>query len=123
MTDMAGKVIVITGGNTGIGKEAAVALAGRGARVVVTSRNEERGRSARQEIAERSGNDSVDVMPLDLASFDLLYAFIHLYLCSDWRSSKSRPRRAPLCAPDDTTTTRAGALVRNRSSNRSVSRK
>jgi NAD(P)-dependent dehydrogenase (short-subunit alcohol dehydrogenase family) len=75
MTDMAGKVVVITGGNTGIGKEAAVALAGRGARVVITSRNEERGRSARQEIAKRSGNDSVDVMPLDLASFRSIRSF------------------------------------------------
>jgi len=75
MTDMAGKVVVITGGNTGIGKEAAVALAGRGAQVVITSRNEERGRSARQEIAERSGNDSVDVMPLDLASFRSIRSF------------------------------------------------
>jgi short chain dehydrogenase len=75
MTDMAGKVVVITGGNTGIGKEAAVALAGRGAQVVITSRNEERGRSAREEIAERSGNDSVDVMPLDLASFRSIRSF------------------------------------------------
>ena len=75
MTDMAGKVVVITGGNTAIGKEAAVALAGRGAQVVITSRNEERGRSARQEIAERSGNDSVDVMPLDLASFRSIRSF------------------------------------------------
>ena len=75
MTDMAGKVIVITGGNTGIGKEAAVGLASLGARVVVTSRNEERGRSARKEIAERSGNDSVDVMPLDLASFRSIRSF------------------------------------------------
>ena len=75
MTDMAGKVVVITGGNTGIGKEAAVALAGRGAQVVITSRNEERGRSAREEIAERSENDSVDVMPLDLASFRSIRSF------------------------------------------------
>jgi NAD(P)-dependent dehydrogenase (short-subunit alcohol dehydrogenase family) len=75
MTEMAGKVVVITGGNTGIGKEAAVALAGRGAQVVITSRNEERGRAARQEIAERSGNDSVDVMPLDLASFRSIRSF------------------------------------------------
>ncbi len=75
MTDMAGKVVVITGGNTGIGKEAAVALAGRGAQVVITSRNEERGRSAREEIAERSGNDSVDVMSLDLASFRSIRSF------------------------------------------------
>jgi NAD(P)-dependent dehydrogenase (short-subunit alcohol dehydrogenase family) len=72
---MAGKVVVITGGNTGIGKEAAAALAGRGAQVVITSRNEERGRAARREIAERSGNDSVDVMPLDLASFRSIRSF------------------------------------------------
>src|SRR6266516_664087 len=57
------------------------------------------------------------------ASFDLPYAFAHRYLCSAWRSSKSSPCRALLCAADDTTTTRAGALARNRSSNRSVSRK
>src|SRR6266540_528697 len=57
------------------------------------------------------------------ASFDLLYAFAHRYLCSAWRSSKSSPCRAPLCASDDTTTTRAGALARSRSSSRSVSRK
>jgi NAD(P)-dependent dehydrogenase (short-subunit alcohol dehydrogenase family) len=43
--------------------------------VVVTSRNEERGRSARQEIAERSGNDSVEVMSLDLASFTSIRSF------------------------------------------------
>ncbi|HEX3669038.1 MAG TPA: SDR family oxidoreductase [Acidimicrobiia bacterium] len=75
MTEMAGKVVVITGGNTGIGKEAAVGLAGLGARVVITSRNEERGRSAQKEIAERSGNDSVEVMSLDLASFTSIRSF------------------------------------------------
>src|SRR3977135_4006107 len=75
MTEIAGKVVMITGGNTGIGKEAAVGLAGLGARVVVTSRNEERGRSARQEIAERSVNASVEVMSLDLASFTSIRSF------------------------------------------------
>jgi NAD(P)-dependent dehydrogenase (short-subunit alcohol dehydrogenase family) len=75
MGDMSGKVVVITGGNTGIGKEAAVGLAGLGANVVITSRNEERGRSARQEIAERTGNDSVKVMSLDLASFRSIRSF------------------------------------------------
>ena len=75
MASMAGKNVVITGGNTGIGKEAAVGLAGLGAHVVVTSRNEERGRAARDEIVERSGNQSVEVMPLDLASFRSIRSF------------------------------------------------
>jgi NAD(P)-dependent dehydrogenase (short-subunit alcohol dehydrogenase family) len=72
---VADKTILITGGNTGIGKEAAAGLASLGAQVVITSRNEERGRSARQEVAERSGNNSVDVMALDLASFRSIRSF------------------------------------------------
>lgn len=75
MASMAGKNVVITGGNTGIGKEAAVGLAGLGAHVVITSRNEERGRAARDEIVERSGNQAVEVMPLDLASFRSIRSF------------------------------------------------
>jgi NAD(P)-dependent dehydrogenase (short-subunit alcohol dehydrogenase family) len=72
---MSGKVVVITGGNAGIGKEAAVGLASLGARVVITSRNEERGRAARDEVVERSGNPEVDVMLLDLASFRSIRSF------------------------------------------------
>jgi NAD(P)-dependent dehydrogenase (short-subunit alcohol dehydrogenase family) len=75
MGDMAGKVVLITGGNTGIGKEAAVGLASLGTRVVITSRDAERGSAARQEIVERSGNNGVEVMPLDLASFRSIRAF------------------------------------------------
>jgi NAD(P)-dependent dehydrogenase (short-subunit alcohol dehydrogenase family) len=75
MEDVAGKVVVITGGNTGIGKEAAVGLAGLGAQVAITSRNEERGKSALREIRDRSGNDSVEVMSLDLASFRSIRSF------------------------------------------------
>lgn len=75
MADLSGKNIVITGGNTGIGKEAAVGLARLGACVVITSRNDERGRAARDEIAHRSGNTEVDVMSLDLASFRSIRSF------------------------------------------------
>jgi NAD(P)-dependent dehydrogenase (short-subunit alcohol dehydrogenase family) len=75
VADLSGKNAVITGGNTGIGMEAAVGLAELGAQVVITSRNEERGRAARDEIVERSGNQSVEVMPLDLASFRSIRSF------------------------------------------------
>lgn len=76
MTDgVQGKTVVITGGNAGIGKEAAVELARLGARVIITSRNEARGRAAVQEVVERSGNVEVDVMALDLASFRSIRTF------------------------------------------------
>jgi NAD(P)-dependent dehydrogenase (short-subunit alcohol dehydrogenase family) len=72
---MQGKTVVITGGNAGIGKEAAVELARLGARVVITSRNEERGQAALQEIVQRSDSQSVDVMALDLGSFRSVRSF------------------------------------------------
>ncbi len=72
---MQGKTVVITGGNAGIGKEAAVGLATSGARVVITARNEERGRAAWQEIVARSGSTNVEVMTLDLASLRSIRSF------------------------------------------------
>jgi NAD(P)-dependent dehydrogenase (short-subunit alcohol dehydrogenase family) len=70
-----GKTVLITGGNVGIGLETAVGLAGLGASVTIASRNTEKGARARDEIAERSGNDDVEVMALDLARFDSIRSF------------------------------------------------
>jgi len=72
---MLDKVVVITGGNAGIGKEAAVGLAQRGARVVITARDPAKGSAAVAEIRERSGSDTVDVMALDLASSTSIRSF------------------------------------------------
>jgi NAD(P)-dependent dehydrogenase (short-subunit alcohol dehydrogenase family) len=74
---MQGKVVVITGGNAGIGKEAAVGLARQGATVLITARDTGRGAAALDEIRERSGrtDDSIDVMALDLASFASIRSF------------------------------------------------
>jgi NAD(P)-dependent dehydrogenase (short-subunit alcohol dehydrogenase family) len=72
---MQGKTVVITGGNAGIGKEAAVWLAKLGARVIITSRNEQRGQAAWKEIVDRSGSTTVEVMDLDLASFRSIRSF------------------------------------------------
>jgi NAD(P)-dependent dehydrogenase (short-subunit alcohol dehydrogenase family) len=70
MTDVVdGRVVLITGGNAGIGKETAVALASMGARVVFTARDAARGTEALTEIRTRSGSDEVEVMALDLARF------------------------------------------------------
>ena len=67
---MGGKVALVTGGTSGIGKAAAIALAAMGAEVVVTGRNAERGRAAVAEIKEQSGNESVELMLGDIAEQD-----------------------------------------------------
>ena len=71
-----GQRIVVTGGNAGIGKESAVALAELGAHVVLTSRDALRGAAAGDEVRARSGSAEVEVMPLDLASFASIRAFV-----------------------------------------------
>jgi NAD(P)-dependent dehydrogenase (short-subunit alcohol dehydrogenase family) len=64
---MEGKVVLITGGTSGIGKAAATALAAMGAGVVVTGRNRERGEAALGEIRRASGSEKVSLMLADLA--------------------------------------------------------
>ena len=63
---MSGKTVVITGGNSGIGRETAVALAGAGARVVITARDRARGEAAVADIRSRSGNQAIEVVVFDL---------------------------------------------------------
>ena len=65
---MDGKVVLITGGTSGIGKAAAKALAGMGAEVVVTGRNRQRGEGALEEIRSESGNERVSLLLADLAT-------------------------------------------------------
>ena len=76
MSEMAGKVAVVTGGNSGIGKETVVALAQAGANVVIAARNPSKAAAAVKEVQERtSAGDRVATMPLDLASFASVQSF------------------------------------------------
>jgi len=74
LPDMAGRTVIVTGANSGIGKAAASALAGAGARVVLAVRSTEKGRAA---AAEMPGE--TEVRPLDLASLESVRRF-----ASDW---------------------------------------
>lgn len=73
---MKGKVCVVTGSNSGIGKETAKALAHMGATVVMAVRSRERGESARMEIVEASGNEAVDIMVCDVSSKESIGHFV-----------------------------------------------
>ncbi|HEX4862987.1 MAG TPA: SDR family NAD(P)-dependent oxidoreductase, partial [Acidimicrobiales bacterium] len=63
LPDMAGKTVIVTGANSGIGRAAARALGGAGARVVLAVRNLDKGREAASTIP-----GDTDVRALDLAS-------------------------------------------------------
>jgi NAD(P)-dependent dehydrogenase (short-subunit alcohol dehydrogenase family) len=64
---MEGKVALITGGTSGIGKAAAKALAAMGGEVVVTGRNKERGEATVAEIRRATASEKVSLMLADLA--------------------------------------------------------
>ncbi|RUS74792.1 hypothetical protein EGW08_017459 [Elysia chlorotica] len=69
------KTVLITGANTGLGKETARDLAKRGGRIIMACRNLEKGEATRKEIVEETKNEDVVVQELDLASFESIQNF------------------------------------------------
>nr|WP_320022778.1 SDR family NAD(P)-dependent oxidoreductase [uncultured Draconibacterium sp.] len=65
---MENKTCLITGANSGIGKQAAIQLAKAGFRVFVGARNRERGLSALKDIKMQSESDAVELLEIDLSS-------------------------------------------------------
>jgi len=65
---MAGKVVLITGANSGIGFEASVKIASMGAHVVMVARDRRRGDDALVAVKARSGSDTVSLLLCDMAS-------------------------------------------------------
>src|SRR5262249_39613389 len=68
MGSMQGKICMVTGASSGIGKAIAVKLAGMGATVIAVCRNLERGQAALCEINKASRGQSAQLMIADLAS-------------------------------------------------------
>ena len=72
---MIGKLCVVTGANTGIGKEIAREFARAGARVVLACRDRNRAAVAARDIIDDTGNRDVECRLLDLAEFASVRAF------------------------------------------------
>jgi NAD(P)-dependent dehydrogenase (short-subunit alcohol dehydrogenase family) len=65
---MQGKICLVTGATSGIGKATAMGLAQRGATVVMVGRDREKSEAVQKEIKTKSGNEAVDLLLADLSS-------------------------------------------------------
>jgi retinol dehydrogenase-12 len=72
--DLEHRTFLVSGANTGIGRETALALAGRGARVFVASRSEQKARPVIDEIVTRAGTGAVEFLLLDLGNLESVRA-------------------------------------------------
>lgn len=82
---MAGKTVIITGGNTGIGKATALHLARKGARVILACRNRDKAEDAIADIQQETGSTDVLYMQLDLASLKSVRCFTETFLKTESR--------------------------------------
>lgn len=74
-TDETGRVVIVTGCNTGIGKETVLELARRGATIYMACRNMKKCEQARKEIVEATNNQNVFARELDLCSMESIRKF------------------------------------------------
>jgi len=69
------KIVIITGANSGIGKAAALKFATEGYRVIMACRNMEISAAVQKEIIHTTKNTKVDLLKLDISSFDSIRTF------------------------------------------------
>lgn len=73
--DQTGRVAIVTGANTGLGYETALALAGKGARVIMACRNRDKAEDARARIAAQLPAAQLEVRLIDTGSLQSVRAF------------------------------------------------
>lgn len=75
MPDLTGKVVIITGANSGLGLESTKDLAAKGATVIMACRNLQKAEAAKSEILSAQPDAKLDVMQLDNASLASVRSF------------------------------------------------
>lgn len=76
---MNNKKIIITGANSGIGKAAAIQLAGMGATVIMACRSLERSSNALDEVRQKAQSQDVELMIVDMTSLESIRNFVEEY--------------------------------------------
>lgn len=74
--DLSGKVIIVTGGNIGLGYESVKAFSEKGAEVILACRSIEKGDKAKAEIEKNGIKGKIVVMQLDLADLEGIKGFV-----------------------------------------------
>jgi len=74
--DLTGKVIIITGANSGIGKETAAELARLGATVILACRDIDKTLAVVSELQSKTDNPSIDFIQLDLSDMSSIRGFV-----------------------------------------------
>ena len=83
-----GRRFVITGSNSGTGKEAAKRIAGAGGSVVMAVRTPEKGEAAREEIRRQYPQADIEVRKVDLADLASVHSFAsELIDCKAWAAT------------------------------------
>jgi len=81
--DMEGKTVIVTGGNTGIGYQTALALYQAGAAVTIAARDMGRAAIALQQMSKQEGKGSLSILKLELASIRQVEAFADEFISSN----------------------------------------
>ncbi|USP78028.1 uncharacterized protein yc1106_05302 [Curvularia clavata] len=84
--DLSGKVVLVTGGNNGLGKETVTQLAKHTpARIYLGARNEEKAKAAIADIKKESPNANIIFLKIDLASFSSIAKAVRVFLSENDR--------------------------------------
>ncbi len=70
--DQSGRVVIVTGANSGLGYQTTLMLAAKGARVLMACRSLQRGNQAKEDIVKALPHAQLEVIDLDLADLESL---------------------------------------------------
>ncbi|RLB50088.1 MAG: short-chain dehydrogenase [Deltaproteobacteria bacterium] len=73
--DLSGRVMIVTGANSGIGYEAALAFAKRKADVILACRHQDKAKAAADRIQNEAPTARLELIPLDLSDLSSVQAF------------------------------------------------